>query len=354
VDMPRSSRAVSSFERGQGTDRSRGVENSCRKAQNVVRNSTAPEKCHILTLAGDYHGWSHGADQVSGESAAAPWLTNPDKSIHHLPAPPRDTADKSTDGAAFFDASIADLVDRGVPSRNVAAVFLETIQGSRAVPWPTAYVQQLRRWADEHDVLLVFDEIQTGFGRTGTWFGHQRYGIRADLICIGKGLTSSLPLAAILGPADVLDLLGPAEITSTHAGHPLSCAAALANLDVLESEHLIEESARKGEIAKNRLQVFRNRFPQQIAEVNGLGLLHVIQVRHPQTGLPDRELAREYTWEAVKRGVMLIHTGLPTIKICPPLVIADDALIEGIETLAEVLESARPATARGGARPLES
>ena len=300
----------------------------------------APEKCHILTLTGDYHGWSLGAHQVSGESAKKSWLTSPDENIHHLPAPPQNTTNEATDGAAFFDASIADLVDRGVRSENIAAVFLETIQGSRAVPWPTEYMRRLRRWADEHGVLVVFDEIQTGFGRTGKWFGHEHYGIRADLICIGKGLTSSLPLAAILGPANVLDLLGPAEITSTHAGHPLSCAAALANLDVLESERLIQESARKGQIAKEQLATLKDRFPQHVTAVNGLGLIHIVQIRNPKTGLPDRDLARECTWEAVKRGVMLIHTGLPTIKICPPLVIDDDALIEGIETIAEALESA--------------
>ena len=147
-------------------------------------------------------------------------------------------------------------------------------------------------------------------------------------------------MAAILGPANVLDLLGPAEITSTHAGHPLSCAAALANLDVLESERLIQESARKGQIAKEQLATLKDRFPQHVAAVNGLGLIHIVQIRNPKTGLPDRDLARECTWEAVKRGVMLIHTGLPTIKICPPLVIDDDALIEGIETIAEALESA--------------
>jgi len=302
-----------------------------------------PAKCHILTHTGDYHGWTLGAHQVSGESAGKPWLTSPDENIHHLPAPRLNIGDGSgetTDWSAFFDAGIADLVDRGVEPQNIAAVFIESIPGSRAVPWPTEYVHRLRRWADEHDVLLIFDEIQTGFGRTGKWFGHEHYDVRADLICIGKGLTSSLPLAAILGPADVLDLLGPAEITTTHAGHPLSCAAALANLDVLESESLIEEAARKGEIAKEKLQTLKARFPEHIADANGLGLLHVVHARDPKTGLPDCELARRCAWEAVKRGVMMIQTGLPTIKICPPLVISDDALIEGIETIGEALESA--------------
>ena len=296
-----------------------------------------PEKRHILAVRGDYHGWTWGAQQVSGDQAAKPWLTSPDPHIHHLPAPNANDAAESTDWNAFFTDSVAALADDGVAAENVAAVFIETIQGSMGRLWPTEYVLALRRWADRHDVLLVFDEIQTGFGRIGKWFGHEHYGVRADLICIGKGLTSSLPLAAVLGSAEVLDLIGPAEITSTHAGHPLSCAAAMANLEVLESERLVEESARKGELVQTQLLSLKARFPDYIAHVSGLGLLHVLHVRDPRSGLPDRVLAGECTWEAVKRGVMMIQTGLATIKICPPLVISEEALVEGIETIGEAI-----------------
>ena len=301
--------------------------------------------------AGNYHGWTLGAHQISSASAGKPWLTSPDEQIHHLRAPGGNSetgGDTNTDWPAFFDAAIAELAGRGVNPQQVAGVFIETIPGSRAVPWPTQYVQRLRDWADEHRVLLIFDEIQTGFGRTGKWFGHEHYGVRADLICVGKGLTSSLPLAAVLGSAEILDLLGPADITSTHAGHPLSCAATLANLDVLESQNLIEQSSRKGQIAAARLQHLKNRFPKHIADANGLGLLHIVHFRDPQTGQPDTELARASTWEAVKRGVMLINTGLPTLKICPPLVISDDALIEGIEVIEEAIRAVITSTGISG------
>ena len=137
----------------------------------------------------------------------------------------------------------------------------------------------------------------------------------------------------------MIDLLEPAEITTTHAGHPLSCAAALANIEVLESERLIEESQRKGQIAQEQLQSLKARYPKHISAVHGLGLLHVIHIRNDKTALPDAELAHSCRWETVKRGVMLIHTGLPTIKICPPLVISDDAMIEGIETIGEAIAS---------------
>ena len=300
------------------------------------------EKYHILTHAGNYHGWTLGAHQLSGKSAAKPWLTRPDAAIHHIPFPAERSADTRTsnsDWQAFFEESIAGLESSGVPSDDVAAIFIETLQAWGALPLPVSYVQALRHWADEHNVLVIFDEIQTGFGRTGKWFGHEHYGVKADLLCIGKGLTSSLPLAAVLGPADVLDVLPPGEITTTHAAHPLSCAAALANLKVLEGENLIEEAARKGKVARAELLKLKKRFPRPIAEINGKGLLQAVHVRNPQSGQPNPKLAHDWTWSAVKHGVMLFFTTHPTIKICPPLVISDDALVEGIGALGDALES---------------
>jgi len=125
--------------------------------------------------------------------------------------------------------------------------------------------------------------------------------------------------------------------TTTHAAHPLSCAAALANLQVLDEENLIDESARKGELARTKLRELQQRFPEHVCEVSDLGLLNAVHVRDPRSGEPDRELARDWIWESVKRGVMLFQTDKPTLKVCPPLVIPDDALIEGIDVLGDAL-----------------
>ncbi len=300
----------------------------------------SPERFHILTHQADYHGWTLGAHQVSGDSARKPWLATPDSAIHHLPFPRLPgQASESVDWPAFLHENLLRLAWRGITPDKVCGVFIETLQGWGAVPLPTDYVQALRRWADEHGILLIFDEVQTGFARTGRLFAHEHYGVRADLICIGKGLTSTLPLAAVLGPGEVLDLLPPAEITTTHAAHPVSCAAALANLDVIFSENLIAESERKGCIAEAKLRQLADRFPQLIADVEGLGLLRGIHIRNPQTGELCRETARDLTWEAVKHGVMLFQVNRPSIKVCPPLVIDDDALVEGIRALGDAFES---------------
>ncbi len=317
---------------------SEATECALRLAREYSRRQN-PNKTRIITHSGDYHGWTLGAHQLSGTSAQKEWLSDPDRQIHHIPFPNQIDAAPDTDWPTFFDDSMAQLSRNGIEPSQVAGIFFETIQGWSALPLPTEYVQRARQWADENDVLLIFDEIQTGFGRTGKWFGHEHYNVRPDLLCIGKGLSSSLPIAAVLGPSHVLDVLSPGEVTSTHAAHPVSCAAALANLQVLEDEGLITAAAEKGEIARRELSALQQRFPDHIAGVSGLGLLNAIRFQNPETKEPDFELAREVTWSAVKNGVMLFFTGQPTVKVCPPLVIPEDAIIEGITTVGEVLGS---------------
>ena len=297
-----------------------------------------PGKHHVLTHKRDFHGITLAATQLSGESAAKDWLPTPDPRIHHLPfpGPPEHEA---IDAPAFFEASIARLEADGVASADVAAVVIETLQGWGAVPYPPEYLQRMRQWADENDVLLIFDEIQTGFGRTGRMFAHEHYGVKADLLCLGKGLSSSLPIAAVVGPAEVLDGLSLGSVTTTHAAHPVSCAAALANLDVFEKENLVAEAERKGRLVEPAMAEISARFPDHIARHTGAGLLWTFHARNPSTGELDLDLAAEWTWATVRRGVMVFHTMRPTIKICPPLTIPDEALLEGIEVMGEALES---------------
>ena len=300
----------------------------------------SPSKNHILTFSGDYHGWTLGAHQLSGTSAAKPWLPDPCRFIHHLPFPRVAAGEAERDPPhwqEFFERGMEDLAASGVTPEQVAGVFVESVQGRTGLPLPVSYVHALRRWTEQHDALLIFDEVQAGFGRTGKWFAFEHYGVRADLICIGKGVTSSLPLAAVLGRAEVLDILAPGEIMTTHAAHPLSCAAALANLKVIEDERLVEAAEEKGKLAREKLRKLQARFPEYISDVTGLGLLQAVHVRDPATGRPAAELVSDWIWAAVRRGVMLFYTNGAYIKVCPPLVIPADALVEGIQALGDAL-----------------
>lgn len=319
------------------TTGSEAVESALRMAR-IYGMRHDPQKYHLISFADDYHGCTLGAHQLSGTKARKPWLPHPDSAIHHLPFPAAyPTQDK--DMLDWEEVFAADIARCPVRPEQVAAVFIETVQGWGALPFPTPYIQALRRWADQHNVLLVFDEIQTGFARTGYWFAHQHYDVRADLICVGKGVTSTLPLAAVIGTSEVMDLLPPGEVTTTHAAHPLACATALANLQLIQQEGLRDAAHRLGRIIRQELRQLQGRWPEYLSRVVGLGLLNAIHLSHPMTGRPDRGLARDLTMAGVRRGVMLFQVNRPTVKICPPLVITEDAAREGVAALGEALET---------------
>lgn len=308
-------------------------------------------KFHVLTHSADYHGWTLGAHQLSGQSAGKPWLATPDSAMHHIRFPDaepgiRESANSlpashrtADDWDQYVLESVRMLGEGGPDADDVCAIFIETMQGWGAVPMPKGYVQALRRWADQNRALLIFDEVQTGFARTGRLLAHEHYEVKADLICVGKGLTSSLPLAAVLGASEVLDLIPPGEVTTTHAAHPVSCAAALANLAIIENEGLIEEAQRKGQIAHEALKQLQSENPEYVAHVEGLGLLRAIHIRNPETGVLCKQTARRWTEAGVAHGVMLFQVNRPSIKVCPPLVIDDAAIEEGVAALGDALKS---------------
>jgi 4-aminobutyrate aminotransferase/diaminobutyrate-pyruvate transaminase/4-aminobutyrate aminotransferase/(S)-3-amino-2-methylpropionate transaminase len=294
-------------------------------------------KFHLASVANDYHGCTLAAHQLSGETAVKPWNPDDPKHIHRIPFP-SEAEQQETSSDLQWDAYVAAAIRQtGVADNDFAGLVLETFQGWGALALPTGYVQALRRWADANQVLIVFDEVQTGFGRTGKWFAHEHFQVNADLVCIGKGLTSSLPLAAILGRADVLDLLSPGEVTTTHAAHPVSCVAALANLDVLEEEDLINQAARKGVIIEQRIERMAERFPDLVRYGRGKGLMYAIHLKDPVGQQPANQASRDLTWEIVKRGVMMFYTNRPTLKVVPPLVISDEALGDGLDGIEEAL-----------------
>src|SRR6185369_11776621 len=149
---------------------------------------------------------------------------------------------------------------------------METYQGGSAAFAPTEYMQALRQWCTGHKALLVCDEVQAGFGRTGTMFGFEHYGIVPDLTTFGKGISSSLPLSAVAGRPDVMDLFPAGSMTSTHTGNPICCAAALASIDLVMKEDLAGNTAKIGALMHRRLHELKARIPN-IGSVDGKGLV---------------------------------------------------------------------------------
>lgn len=295
-----------------------------------------PVKRIIVGWDRNFHGKTMGAQMAGGYHDQKDWIGYHDPNMVHMPFPYPWILEKSgMTGEQLFCEHLEGLLAQGVDLSLITAFIIETYQGWCAVFYPEDYIKAMRRWADERDVLLIFDEMQAGFGRTGKLFGYQHYGVKPDLVACGKGISGSLPLSAVIGRSDIIDL-DPAY-TSTHGGHPMSCAAGLANIEIFEKENLIEESRRKGEVVEEQLNRWAERFPPRIGRISGKGLVWGIFVTVENGGPEDvdPEFCNAVMKRSLEKGVFNIWTGCGTIKLGPPLNIPDDALLEGLSVIEE-------------------
>ncbi|MBN2579014.1 MAG: aspartate aminotransferase family protein [Pirellulales bacterium] len=293
-------------------------------------------KITLVTFENAFHGRTLGSQMAGGIPALKEWIVNLDQNIVQVPFP-----DGFRCPDVRFELFEQSLARQGIRPEMVAGVMTETYQGGNASFAPPEYIQKLRAWCDRHEVLLIFDEVQAGFGRTGTYWGFEHYGATPDLICCGKGITSGLPLSAVIGRNDVMDLYPPGAMTSTHTGNPVCAAAALANLRVIEEEKLVEQARAMGELLQPELRRIGGRFPQYIGAVHGKGLVASLHVVKPGGIEPDAATAKAVVRRAVEKGLMLfspVGYGGASVKISPPLVTDEEPLREGIAVIEEALQ----------------
>ena len=291
----------------------------------------------IVSYDKAFHGRTLGAQQAGGIPALKEWIVNLDPGFVQVPFP-----DGFWNEDTSFESFERHLDQLGVEPQNVAGVILETYQGGSAAFAPRPYMQALRQWTSGHKALLVCDEIQAGFGRTGTLWGFEHYGIVPDLACFGKGISSSLPLSAVVGRPDVMDLFGPGTMTSTHTGNPVCCAAALASIELVVEENLAANAGRVGGLLHEKLRGMKARYPQ-IGCVQGKGLVGGVICIRPGSKEPDGDLAWEVVGRSVEKGVLMfspVGFGGSTIKICPPLVITEEALLDSLAGFEEAFAEA--------------
>jgi 4-aminobutyrate aminotransferase / (S)-3-amino-2-methylpropionate transaminase / 5-aminovalerate transaminase len=223
----------------------------------------------------------------------------------------------------------------------IAGVMTETYQGGNASFAPAPYMQAMRKWCDEHQALLICDEVQAGFGRTGKYWGFEHYDVVPDLICCGKGISSGMPLSAVLGRSAIMDLYPPGSMTSTHTGNPVCAAAALANLGVIKEEGLVENAQKMGEVLQPALRKLGERFPDHIGAVHGKGLVASLHMVHPGGIEPNPPLAADIVRRCVEKGLLMFapvgYAGA-SVKISPPLMINEEAIRESLSVLEEAVQ----------------
>ena len=304
-----------------------------------------PAKRVLVSFRNAFHGRTMGAQLAGGMAAQHEWLAGEGATFVRVPFP-----DGFKNPDTSFDSFLAAIAEAGVGPDEIAGIITESYQGVGPDFLPDEYAQALCTWAAEHDIVTIFDEVQSGFGRTGRMFAYQHYGVTPDLITCGKGITSSLPLAAVIGRHDIMDLYPPGSMTSTHSGYPAGVAAALANLDLIERERLVERAETLGRILMAELARIVEPYASALACLHGRGLVAGIQVMRPGTRDADAATAAAITQACFRKGLLLfapVGVAGECVKIAPPLVITEEALQESLavfrEACAEVLDARDPA-----------
>ena len=227
-----------------------------------------------------------------------------------------------------------------VAAEQVAAIVIEPVQGEGGfVVAPRDFMAGIRRLCDEHGIVLVVDEVQTGFGRTGKMFAIEHYGIEPDLMTVAKSIAGGLPLSGVIGKAEIMDAPPDSAIGGTYVGNPVAQAAALAVLDVFEDENLVERAQQIGERIRERMVAWQERI-EQIGDVRGLGAMLAIEfVRDRDSREPNPELATAVTEAAAERGLLLLKSGIYAncIRVLCPLVLTDAELDEALEVWEDAL-----------------
>jgi 4-aminobutyrate aminotransferase/(S)-3-amino-2-methylpropionate transaminase len=320
------------------TTGSEATENAIKLARTYGLSKGGKEKIGFVGFERGFHGRTMGSQQAGGMPGQKDWIVNEDPAIVQVPFPDGYWTENSD-----FDHFCTCLEKKGLSPSQVAGVMMETYQGVGPDFAPVAYVQALAEWCRAHDVVLIFDEVQAGFGRTGKMWGFEHYGVIPDLICFGKGVSSSLPLSGVIGRAEVIDQYPAGSMTSTHTGNPICAAAALASLRKIVDEDLAGNAARLEPVLMGGLGAIRDRHSKVIGNCTGRGLVAGIQMVKRGKKEPDPDLAFDIIERCFHKGLLFfapVGSWGQTVKISPPLTITQEALEDGLAILSESVDEA--------------
>ena len=315
---------------------SEAVENAIKLARTYAIEKHGTEKRYIVSFKNAFHGRTLGSQLAGGMDKLKTWIVGEGETFVQVPFP-----DGYKNEDTSFDLFLKSLDNMGITGEQIAGVITESYQGVGPDFLPVEYAKKLQDFCHKYDIISIYDEVQAGFGRSGKMFTYEHYGVEPDLITCGKGITSSLPLSAVIGKKKVLDLYAPGSMTSTHSASPLPVVAAIENLKLIEKENLVENSRRLGEVLENGLQKIVDKYPKVLGCLHAKGLVAGIQVVKSGTKVPDPETAKQINEKCFHKGLLMfapVGIAGECIKIAPPLMIAEEALLEGLEVLAEACD----------------
>ncbi|TFG57983.1 MAG: aspartate aminotransferase family protein [Candidatus Aminicenantes bacterium] len=315
---------------------SEATENAIKLAKTYALEKYGPRRKVFVSFRNAFHGRTMGAQLAGGMDGQKKWLGDRDLGFIQVPFP-----DGFKNADTSFGLFLAALEEKGIAPDEIAGVMTESYQGVGPDFLPVEYARRLESFCREHDIVTIFDEVQSGFGRTGKMFCYEHYGVKPDIVCCGKGISSSLPISAVIGRADIMELYPPGSMTSTHSASPLPVAAAIANLNILREENLAARAALMEGVLMPLLAEVQKTYSARLGCLHGKGLVAGIQVVKPGTRTPDPDTALRINVACMRKGVLMfapVGIAGECLKIAPPLTIAEDALVESAQAFGEAVE----------------
>ncbi len=295
-------------------------------------------KHEVLAFSGAFHGRTYGAMSVAGNSSTRHKFgpSVPGGIIAPYAYCYRCHYDKKFPDCQYYCIRALDRVVASSSTDDLGTVIVEPYQGTAGFVFPPdGWLKELEKWAHDRELVLIVDEVQAGFGRTGRMYAIEWEDIRPQMLCLGKGLGSGVASSAVAAESKILDCMAPGELSSTWGGNPLACAASLAVLEVMEEERLPENAERVGRVLKAALQEIQKRQPC-LGDVRGKGLVMGLEFIDPADRYtPAPQLTKNITLKAAERGLILGKLGLHgnVIRIAPPLVITEEEALLGARIL---------------------
>jgi 4-aminobutyrate aminotransferase len=309
-------------------------------AMRMAKRATG--KYEILAFWGGFHGRSFGPMSLTGlpkiKKKFGPLL--PGTILAPYPYCYRCPFDKAHPDCCLFCLDFMDKVVNVESAGSLAGLIVEPYQGTSGFVFPPkGYLKKLEAWARQRQILFVLDEVQSSFGRTGKMWALEHEGLEPDILVLGKGIGSGMPISAVVARGEILSALERGEMSSTTGGNPLSCAASLAVFEIIEKEKLVEKAASNGAYLKEKLLDLKDKH-KMIGDVRGMGLVYGIEYVKDRTSKePAPDLVREIVLKCVENGLMVGKLGIHgnVMRVAPPLVITPELVDESVAILGRVL-----------------
>ncbi len=314
------------------------VENAIKIARQATRRSG------VICYTGAFHGRTMMGMALTSKVSYKHWCGPMAGGVYRLPYPDFYHQGDGLSHDAFVERELRRLKDAFltmVPADEVAAIIIEPILGEGGfVVAPPAYLQGLRQICDEHGIVLILDEVQTGFCRTGRWACYEHAGVVPDISTWAKALGSGMPIGAVIGRAAVMDKAAPGTIGGTYPGNPVTCAAARATIQLMKDEDLCAKAERVGTVIGERFTAWKAKYPQVVGDVRGMGAMRAMELVHNgDPHQPDAERCAAILKSCWANGLLVIPAGTykNIIRLLVPLTIDDATLYRGLDILADAL-----------------